>query len=272
MTPLWPGSPADMSVNAQLRWLHEREPFFRLQSGQHGKPLITWLDTEYSQTLAVFRDDLQTRQAVGASMWLKGFSAHLLTGLAALRLKFQRVLHFDAHAVFLTLSATGKVKVVSIDDNAPFYCLATDPLASSPLARVVESEAALDQQFSRMLVELGEVMAPYLKTEKVNRTLFWGHWGYALGLVFQKLTQDGADSVLLEQIQPLADRWLQSLLPDWASLNAVKVASRAPMAVYYIRRETCCLKYKLDGKKKCSTCQLTDPIEQLQRYQSKVPV
>ncbi|MGF1688973.1 (2Fe-2S)-binding protein [Photobacterium japonica] len=270
MGPLWPGQPDTSSLHAQLDWLTQCEPFFRLQTGQQGDTLAEWLDNRCSQVIALFCQDIQTQRAVGASMWLKGFSAHLLSGMAALRLKFQRVMHFDVHTINLLLSPKGKVKAVSITDDAPFYCLATDPLAGSPLARVVASEAALDAQFSALLVALGQYMAPYFKIQKVSRTLFWGHWGYAVGLVFQKLTQNGADSVLLETLQPNADRWLQSLLPATATLNAIKVASQAPMAVYYVRRETCCLKYKLDGKKHCSTCQLTDPEEQRRRYQAKL--
>lgn len=268
---LWPGKPQQSTIGAQLEWLLQREPFFRLESGFVGLPLDEWMETEFSAAIATFCDDVHTRKAVGASLWLKSFSAHLITGMAALRLKFTRVPCITVGQISLEVSPKGKLLRVAIDEGAAFYCLADDVMAHSPLAIVVASEQMLDQQFALILQRLGDYLAPYYKRENVNRNLFWGNWGYAVGLLFQKLTQHGCDSVLLERLQSEADRWLKRLLPNTASLNSVKVASRSPVAIYYIRRETCCLKYKLDGKKNCATCQLIDPVEQLAIYQSKIP-
>ncbi|MGF1725660.1 (2Fe-2S)-binding protein [Photobacterium nomapromontoriensis] len=268
---LWPGEPQQSTIGAQLEWLEQCEPFFRLESSHIGIPLNEWMDSAFPATIATFCDDIDTRKAVGASLWLKSFSAHLLTGMAALRLKFARVPCITVSQISLEVSSKGKLQRVAIDEDAKFFCLADDVMADSPLAIVVASEQRLDQQFALILQQLGDYLAPYYKHENVSRNLFWGHWGYAVGLSFQKLTQHGSESTLLETLQPEADRWLKSLLPNTANLNSVKVATREPVAIYYIRRETCCLKYKLDGKKNCATCQLIDPEEQLIRYQSKIP-
>ena len=271
LAPIWLGEPAQPTLESQLEWLYHREPFFRLQYGQVGINLPEWTEEQIETTINAFSQDVDTRQAVGASLWLKSFTAHLFSGLAALRLKFNRVLMPTLEQISLDVAGNGKLKRVGIVENCTFYCLAGDPLASLPQAQVVESEQALDQALSDFVIETGQYLAPKFKQQKVNTPQYWGAIGYALGLVFQKLTQHGCDKELIENLEPKVDAWLASLLPHYAELNSVKAATQGGVSVYYIRRETCCLKYKLDGKKNCATCQQREPEAQLALYQSKVP-
>ncbi|MDV5167859.1 (2Fe-2S)-binding protein [Photobacterium rosenbergii] len=272
LAPIWLGEPAQHTFESQLDWLYEREPFFRLNYGRVGTPLTQWAEGDIEATINVFAQDVDTRQAVGASLWLKSFTAHLFSGLAALRLKFNRVLMPTLEQISLDVADNGKLKRVGIAENCSFYCLAGDPLAHLTQAQVVESEQALDQALSDFVTEAGQYLAPKFKQQKVNTPQYWGAIGYALGLVFQKLTQHGCDKELIERLEPEVDAWLANLLPEFAELNSVKVASQGNMSIYYIRRETCCLKYKLDGKKNCATCQQRDKDEQRTLYQSKVPL
>ncbi|MGR5142221.1 (2Fe-2S)-binding protein [Photobacterium sp. DNB23_23_1] len=270
LAPFWLAEPTQPTLESQLDWLFQRESFFRLQYGDVGQPLSEWIDRHIDTTIQIFSQDVDTRQAVGASLWLKSFTAHLCSGLAALRLKFNRVPMLTFEQISLDVAMNGKLKRVGIAKGSSFYCLDDDPLAHSQQARVVESEQALDEKLAHFLRELGRVLAPQFKAQKVNTPQFWGAIGYALGLVFQKLTQHGFDRALIESVQPKADTWLAGILPEFADLNSVKAASEGKVGIYYIRRETCCLKYKLDGKKNCATCQQREPAEQLALYQSKV--
>ncbi|WEM45410.1 (2Fe-2S)-binding protein (plasmid) [Photobacterium sp. DA100] len=271
LAPIWLGEPTQPTIDSQLDWLFNREPFFRLQYGDVGQPLTEWMESELEKTIDLFSLDVGARQAVGASLWLKSFTAHLISGLAALRLKFNRVPLVSIEQISLDVAENGKLKRVGIASNCPFLCLVDDPLAHEPSATVVESEQALDQHLSGLIIEVGQYLAPRFKQQKVNTPQFWGAVGYAAGLVFQKLTQHGCDRALIEQLQPKADQWLAGLLPNFSELNRVKAASQGEVSIYYIRRETCCLKYKLDGKKHCATCQQREPEAQLALYQSKVP-
>lgn len=272
LAPFWLGEPVHPTLESQLDWLFQREPFFRLQYGEVGQPLPEWMEAHIDTTIQSFSQDVDTRQAVGASLWLKSFTAHLCSGLAALRLKFNRVPMLSLEQISLEVAPNGKLKRVGIPKGCAFFCLEDDPLANSLHAKVVESEQELDQKLSHFVQELGQSIAPQFKGQKVNTPQFWGALGYALGLVFQKLTQHGCDRTLIERLQPKTDAWLAGILPDFAELNSVKAASLENVGIYYIRRETCCLKYKLDGKKNCATCQQREPDEQLALYQSKVPV
>ncbi|PSU35828.1 (2Fe-2S)-binding protein [Photobacterium lutimaris] len=272
LAPFWLGEPTQPTLESQLDWLFQCEPFFRLQYGEVGQPLSEWIGKHLDTTIQAFSQDVDTRQAVGASLWLKSFTAHLCSGLAALRLKFNRVPVLSIDFISLDVATNGKLKRVGIPTESSFFCLEEDPLAHSSQARVVESEQALDQHLSDLVIAIGQYLAPQFKEQKVNTPQFWGAIGYALGLVFQKLTQHGHDKALIDRLQPKADAWLAVILPDYAELNRVKAASQGKVGIYYIRRETCCLKYKLDGKKNCATCQQREPAEQLALYQSKVPV
>ncbi|MGR5063088.1 (2Fe-2S)-binding protein [Photobacterium sp. DNB22_13_2] len=272
LAPFWLGEPTQPTLESQLEWLFQREPFFRLQYGEVGRPLPEWMEGRLDETIQAFSDDIATRQAVGASLWLKSFTAHLCSGLSALRLKFNRVPILSLEQISLDVATNGKLKRVGIPADSSFFCLEDDPLAQESLARVVESEQALDQHLSDLVIKVGQYLAPQFKTQKVNTPQFWGAIGYALGLVFQKLTQHGFDKALIDRLQPKADAWLAIILPDYAELNRVKAVSQRKVGIYYIRRETCCLKYKLHGKKNCATCLQREPAEQLALYQSKVPV
>ncbi|PSW15589.1 hypothetical protein C9J01_00805 [Photobacterium rosenbergii] len=272
LAPIWLGEPAQPTLESQLEWLYQREPFFRLQYGQVGTCLPGWAEQHLESTVMAFSQDVDTRLAVGASLWLKSFTAHLFSGLAALRLKFNRVLMPTLEQISLDVAENGKLKRVGIAKDVTFYCLADDPLACTSQANVVESEQALDRMLSDFVIEVGHYLADKFKQQKVNTPQYWGAIGYALGLVFQKLTQHGCDKALIERLTPKADVWLATLLPKYAELNSVKAATQDNMSINYIRRETCCMKYKLDGKKHCATCQQREPEAQLALYQSKVPV
>ena len=272
LAPIWLGGPAQATLESQLEWLYQREPFFRLQYGSVGVLLPTWFENGIEETINTFSLDIDAKPAVGASLWLKSFTAHLFSGLAALRLKFNRVLVPRFEQISLDVADNGKLKRVGVATDCTFYCLANDPLAYTAQAKVVNSEQDLDQALTDLVRVIGQYLAPTFKQLKVNTPQFWGAIGYALGLVFQKLTQHGIDSELSEKVQPVADAWLKSVLPDYAELNRVKTATQGNIGIFYIRRETCCLKYKLDGKKNCATCQKREPLAQHELYQSKVPV
>ncbi|PSU02310.1 hypothetical protein C9J03_23990 [Photobacterium gaetbulicola] len=271
LAPIWLGEPVNPTLDSQLDWLFQREPFFRLHYGDVGQPLPEWMESQLEITIDRFSLDVGARHAVGASLWLKSFTAHLISGLAALRLKFNRVPLLSIDQISLDVAENGKLKRVGFSPNISFLCLPDDPLAHETSANVVESEQVLDQHLSRLIIEVGQFLAPKFKEQKVNTPQFWGAMGYAVGLVFQKLTQHGCDRALIERLQPKADQWLAGLLPDFPELNGVRAASQGEVSIYYIRRETCCLKYKLEGKKHCATCQQRAPEEQLALYHSKVP-
>ncbi|WP_053062545.1 (2Fe-2S)-binding protein [Photobacterium aquae] len=271
MADLWPGQPVQNTLAAQFDWLHQCLPFLRLQTAGGGASLSQWIPSKLDPAIESFCNAKDVRHSVGASLWLKSFNAHLFTGLAALRLKFNRVPALTEDAIIVDINAEGKVKQLSILDSQPFYCLADDSMAEEPQALVVANEAELDRCLAEILTGLLSYLEPEFKRNNIGRQLFVGSVGYALGTVFAKLTEKGYDRDQLARLLPVADNWLKTVLPAAATLNTVTQATQCNRAIYYVRRETCCLKYKLAGKKNCGTCQLTDAAEQLASYQTKVP-
>ena len=126
--------PVHQSLESQLEWLYQREPFFRLRFDRVGVSLPGWMESQLDKTIEAFSQDIDTRKAVGASLWLKSFTAHLFTGMAALRLKFKRVPTPSLDQITLDVAENGKLKQVGISASSAFLCLPDDPLAQSSLA------------------------------------------------------------------------------------------------------------------------------------------
>ena len=134
--------------------------------------------------------------------------------------------------------------------------------AGNENAMQVESELALDEKLAQVITTLSEPLVPLYKKQKVSPKVFWGNALYACDLAFSKLAHQPLANDRLELDVQAASKWQQNLFnavtPKGGELNAVKKVTFNGFQKLYVRRETCCLKYKIEGKEKCSTCNLHD--------------
>lgn len=206
-------------------------------------------------------------------IWQKVFNAILLTSLVGHRVVFDRVLQLTLDDLYLTMGEDHRVASIEVSNATPFFALE----AGNENAMQVESELALDEKLAQVITTLSEPLVPLYKKQKVSPKVFWGNALYACDLVFSKLAhQPLANDTLDLEVQTVS-KWQQNLFnavtPKGGELNAVKKVTFNGFQKLYVRRETCCLKYKIEGKEKCSTCNLHDSEiqENIMRNNCSVP-
>ncbi|MGF1762004.1 (2Fe-2S)-binding protein [Aliivibrio kagoshimensis] len=274
LASLWPGSSQDPSLHSQLQWLNQHHKFFRFSiASDHtqDESFDTWFASSFDPTLEQFGSMMEARPALAASLWQKSLNAHLFTGLTALRLKFNRVPQLSVSNTHIAIDKSYKVKQISTEETTPFYCLSNDPLASNPISIVVSDQQELDKKFADVIRYFGIRFEPLFRGHKVNSKLFWGNLSFAITLTFMRLTEKGITISDANKIKSLAQEWYQQLLPETADLNIIEQVDNQTLSILYVRRDTCCLKYKLEGKGNCGTCGLVDKQQQDKIYTDKIP-
>ncbi len=263
--------PDNHSIQVQLDWLHSFHDFFRLSvANDKGENAEQWFGNSLTPTIQAFADSFQTKPAIAASLWQKGLNAHLITGLIGLRLKFHRVPKLTTQDIRIKVDEKkGKLKAVYLASDLAFYGLASDPLADDLSCEVVDSHQELDKQLADLLRQIGIRLEPLFRKEKLPSQRFWGGMAYSVPLFLMKTTEKAPKLAYAEQIVDLANQWYRQLLPEMAEFLTIHGFNNEERAVLYIKRNTCCLKYKLKGKSKCSTCHLRDQEEVDQKFEKK---
>ncbi|WP_081249628.1 (2Fe-2S)-binding protein [Aliivibrio fischeri] len=281
LQPLWRNKKSSESCHSlkdQLAWLHDADDNFKLKATNQDKlddkhqPLNTWLSANLTQAIELFSKKTEVNHNVAASMWLKSFNNQFFTSLVALRLKFNRVPVIQFNDIFISTPNGEKIKSLQINNNCHFVCLESDPLASSSQSTVVASHEQLDDAFTHLIQQIGGGLSVLFEKERLKHRPFWGSISLAVSVFFMRLTEKGLSAVLAKQILPNAQQWLSNIMPDIGKdLAHIHVAEKKERAILYVQRETCCLKYKIDGKKKCATCHLLSDEERIKKNSKRIP-
>ncbi len=277
LMPLWrskKSSDSCHSLKEQLAWLNDADDNFKLKAINKEQlddkylPLNQWLPAHLSNAIELFGKKNNVNQNVSASMWLKSFNNQFFTSLVALRLRFNRVPIVQFNDIFISTPNGEKIKSLKINNACSFVCLAADPLASEPQATVVKNQEKLDETFTHLLQQIGGGLSVLFEQERLKHKPFWGAVSLAVSVFFMRLTEKGVSKELANQLVPKAQQWLESIMPEIGKdLSHIRVAENTHQAILYVQRETCCMKYKIDGKKNCATCQL---LSEEERYKKNI--
>lgn len=248
-----------LSISDQQAILNRHEPFFRLRFVEQptGIKASEWFEREFPAVVQDYADSIEAKLPFAVPIWQKVFNAILLTSLVGHRVVFDRVLQLTLDDLYLTIGEDHRVASIEVSSATPFFALESDSDAMQ-----VESELALDEKLAQVITTLSEPLVPLYKKQKVSPKVFWGNALYAADLAFSKLAHQPLANDRLELDVQAASKWQQNLFnavtPKGGELNAVKKVTFNGFQKLYVRRETCCLKYKIEGKEKCSTCNLHD--------------
>lgn len=281
LTPLWRSKKSPdscLSLQEQLAWLNDADDNFKLkainkeQLDDKHSSLNTWLSDNLSNAIELFGKKNDVNTNVSASMWLKSFNNQFFTSLVALRLRFNRVPMIQFNDIFISTPNGEKIKSLQINNACPFVCLTSDPLASESQATVVDSQEKLDEAFSHLLQQIGGELSVFFEQERLKHKPFWGAISLAVSVFFMRFTENGLASDLANQLAPQAQQWLDDVMPEIGkNLAHIRVAENKHQAILYVQRETCCMKYKIDGKKNCATCQLLNEEDRHKKNIKRVP-
>lgn len=248
-----------LSITEQQAILNHHEPFFRLRFVEQptGIKASEWFEREFPAVVQDYADSIEAKLPFSVPIWQKVFNAILLTSLVGHRVVFDRVLQLTLDDLYLTIGEDHRVASIEVSSATPFFALESDSDAMQ-----VESELALDEKLAQVITTLSEPLVPLYKKQKVSPKVFWGNALYACDLAFSKLAHQPLANDTLDLDVQAASEWQQNLFnavtPKGGELNAVKKVTFNGFQKLYVRRETCCLKYKIEGKEKCSTCNLHD--------------
>ncbi|GAM74477.1 hypothetical protein JCM19241_5673 [Vibrio ishigakensis] len=267
----WFDLPADSStltLAQQQMLLNKHEPFFRLVINDKvvGTDAETWFKGCAEETLQAYADSLDTKTAFSAPIWQKVYNAILFTSLVGHRLVFNRVPKLSLKDVRLTIGDDHRVSNLFISSDTPFFSLDDTGIN-------VDSQQELDQKLVEVILELSTPLTQFYKSQRVNPRVYWGNILYACNLAFSKLTHEpiaednSLDTSLLQEWQSAV---FEQALPKGGQLNKIKEVSFNGFKKIYVRRETCCLKYKIEGKAKCTTCNLHSEEEQTELVINKL--
>ncbi len=281
LQPLWHSKKplnSCRSLKDQLAWLHDADDNFKLkainkeQLDDKHLLLNEWLPANLSNAIELFGKKNEVNQNVAASMWLKSFNNQFFTSLTALRLKFNRVPIVQFNDIFISTPNGEKIKSLQINNKNSFVCLENDPLATSSQATVVANQTLLDEAFTHLIQQIGGGLSVLFEKERLKHRPFWGSISLAISVFFMRLTEKGLSADLAKQILPNAQQWLSNIMPDIGKeLAHIHVAEKEQRAILYVQRETCCLKYKIDGKKNCATCHLLSDEERIKKNTKRIP-
>lgn len=248
-----------LSITEQQAILNRHEPFFRLRFVEQPKGIKAseWFEREFPAVVQDYANSIEAKLPFAVPIWQKVFNAILLTSLVGHRVVFDRVLQLTLDDLYLTIGEDHRVASIEVSSATPFFALESDSDAMQ-----VESELALDEKLAQVITRLSEPLVPLYKKQKVSPKVFWGNALYACDLAFSKLAYQPLANDMVELDVQAASKWQQNLFnavtPKGGELNAVKKVTFNGFQKLYVRRETCCLKYKIEGKEKCSTCNLHD--------------
>ena len=248
-----------LSITEQQAILNRHEPFFRLRFVEQPKGIKAseWFERDFPAVVQDYADSIEAKLPFAVPIWQKVFNAILLTSLVGHRVVFDRVLQLTLDDLYLTIGEDHRVASIEMSSAAPFFALESDSDAMQ-----VESELALDEKLAQVITTLSEPLVPLYKKQKVSPKVFWGNALYACDLAFSKLAHQPLADDTVELDVKATSKWQQNLFnavtPKGGELNAVKKVTFNGFQKVYVRRETCCLKYKIEGKEKCSTCNLHD--------------
>ncbi|MBY6197742.1 (2Fe-2S)-binding protein [Vibrio hangzhouensis] len=247
--------------------LHQHDAFFRLAIAKEptGTPAPIWFANDFTTAIDGFSDQMETKTAFAAPIWQKTLNACLFTSLLGLRLRFNCVPDLKFTDLHIETGDDHRVTRLSISTDTPIYTL--EPMPTTENATLVSSHQELDTKLAAVIKRLGKAMQPHFKSKKVAAKLFWGNALYACGLAYSKLFNQPIDMQSTEANLFIQNQWFQSLSEQiqagGRSLNEIKKAEFKGFQKWFVRRETCCLKYKIDGKAKCTTCNLIEPRTQI---------
>ncbi|MBC7004646.1 hypothetical protein BIZ37_18960 [Photobacterium sp. BZF1] len=254
----------------QLKRLNDYHWFFRL--APLPKPEATnaeqWFAEEFASTAEAFCRSLDTKPAFAMPEWQKLVNATIFPALVMHRLRYRRVLKLSLSDLSMTIGDNHKVSSISINHRVGFYCLNDDRLSEQ--GQIVDNEEQLDIALAKVIEKLGSEMEPYFRQQKIHPKLFWANILYACGLAFTKLSeqpiQTSNDAINTESL----NQWLETLsrmvYAKGAKLNSVQGVKAKGFQQFFIRRETCCLKYKIGTKAKCDVCNLISLEHQQQQH------
>ncbi|ANP66877.1 MULTISPECIES: (2Fe-2S)-binding protein [Vibrio] len=248
-----------LTIAEQQALLNRHEPFFRLRFVEQPKGIKAseWFEREFPAVVQDYANSIEAKLPFAVPIWQKVFNAILLTSLVGHRVVFDRVLQLTLDDLYLTIGEDHRVASIEVSSATLFFSLESDNEAMQ-----VESELALDEKLAQVIKTLSEPLVPLYKKQKVSPKVFWGNALYACDLAFSKLAHQPLANDTLDLDVQAASKWQQNLFnavtPKGGELNAVKKVIFNGFQKLYVRRETCCLKYKIEGKEKCSTCNLHD--------------
>ncbi len=211
--------------------------------------LIGWLEGNFDGLMTQHSELTQLGKAVCASLWHKQLMELIFPTLVALRWQYNLVPLFDAATIGLDIEPNGRINTLSIPDEA-FYS---------------EDDEELDQQLSRLISLIAAQIENVFSEQKVNRQRFWGNLSNALAQGFTWVSQQNMH-VVHEGVSPEVTIWLKRILGEKQQLVDVKSVSNELSHLLFVRRKTCCLKYKLDKVRMCKTCSLMNELEQERFY------
>ena len=281
LQPIWHSKKSSdpcHTLEDQLAWLRNADDNIKLKTSDLKKiekdhlALNQWLPQHLHSAIELFAKKNEVNQNVAASMWLKSFNNQFFTSLVALRLKFNRVPIIQFNDIFISTPNGEKIKSLQINKHCPFVCLSDDPLSSESQAITVSNHEELDLAFTHLLQQVGGGLSLLFEQEKLKHRPFWGAVSLAVSVFFMRLTENGISHKQANDIAPEADKWVDNIMPDIGKgLAHVRVAENTTQAILYVQRETCCMKYKIDGKKNCATCQLLDEDKRHKKNIKRIP-
>ncbi|MDK9735739.1 (2Fe-2S)-binding protein [Vibrio sp. D404a] len=258
-----------LTLKQQQAILHKHEPFLRLTVTSHpvGIKGRDWFETEFSETLHAYAESLEAKLPFSTPVWHKTFNAILFSSLVAMRVVFNRVPKLSLDNIYISVADDHRIDKVEILDSTPYFSL-------DDSGEKVASQEALDDKLVETILALSTSLSDKFKKHKVNPRVFWGNILYACNISFSKLANQPLDEKTHLIDEMVVSEWQQNLyskvLPKGGELNEIKKVTFNGFQKIYTRRETCCLKYKLDGKDKCATCNLHDEKTQQQLMLDKL--
>ena len=247
---LWPVVEPVSSMAEALAQLSVQDKRHELQGLPANKTsLYDWLNQHLPPLMALHARMTGLKVAVCASLWHKQLVDLLFPTLVALRWQFGYVPSLSRNAIGLEIEENGRITTISIAGSG--FCSNDD--------------IELDQRLATLLRDFGELFTGLFVEQSVNGKRFWGNLGNALA---QGFTRQGVQ-VKPERATALAEHinlWMQQIMPEFAKLTEVRAVADSATGTLYVRRHTCCLKYKLNRARMCKTCILVDEQEQYDHY------
>lgn len=211
--------------------------------------LVDWLDTHFSSLMQEHAQQTELGVAVCASLWHKQLVELIFPTLVTLRWQYQLVPQFGANDILLDIEPNGRITTLSIPNSA------------------VQSDnhQQLDEALTQLINSIAELLEPIFAEQKVNARRFWGNLSNALVQGFTRLSEQGA---MDKDVSAALNAWLAVILGRNALVTATTVDENGQYFLY-VRRQVCCLKYKLNKARMCKTCNLFALDEQEAFYRNK---
>lgn len=254
LATIWKPSPHELSLEQALAELSDLDSRNELTVLSHNNTsLLSWLQHHFASLMEQHGQLSGLGKAVCASLWHKQLVDLVMPTLVALRFKYRIVPQQPLLELGLDIQPNGRINTISLKQGQ------------------VDSrdEQALDLALAALIEQFADGLLALFAEQKVNKKRFWGNVSNALAQGFSRLNEQ-AEHKFSEQDCMQMNRWLQTVLPEKACLIELKLAKNASGSLLYVRRKTCCLKYRLDKQRMCKTCNLFDVDEQQAFYRNKL--